>query len=279
MKQRRSVHFAILFCLAVALAIPARAEVSEPDQQSLRTDYLNKVLFFRTTYRMANQLEVSPDGLVKGAKSPGYWAVDAAVQVKNIEFRKDRVTFVCTKLWANLKDDGQLHFFPANAALKGKTDYPETTEINFRTAKDSESRAQLEERIRKVFLGEQESKLSTAPRPIAAYIQKIASETDVDPISGAGFTGTLPKAVKRPAPDLPREAQLVGLNGREDFIVLVDEGGSAAVLGFTHLLQYGIEDATIEAVKSWKFQPAMKDGHPATVRIPMFIEFKSQNRK
>jgi len=50
------------------------------------------------------------------------------------------------------------------------------------------------------------------------------------------------------------------------------------VVAFTHLLQYGIEDATMEAVKSWKFEPGMKDGHAVTVRIPMFIEFKPQSR-
>jgi hypothetical protein len=46
------------------------------------------------------------------------------------------------------------------------------------------------------------------------------------------------------------------------------------VVGFTHLLQYGAEEATIDAVKQWKFQPAMKDGKPVAVRMAAFVDFK-----
>jgi hypothetical protein len=280
MKRALNFLFAVVFLAGLAgSATPSRAEIPEADQQGIRTKYVGKVLFFRNTYRMAGQLEVSPTGEVKGAKGPGYWAVDDAVQVKDIDFRKDRVTFKCLKLWANIKDDGQLHFFPASAALKGKSNYPETVEITFRTANNPETATQLEESIHHVFLSEQEPKLSTAPQAISAYIQKSAQGADADPAAPAGFSGTLPKPISRPIPNMPREAQLVGQTGQESFIVLVDDRGNAAVVGFTHLLQYGLEETTIDAVKSWRFEPATKDGKPVTVRIPMSIDYKDKVAK
>jgi outer membrane biosynthesis protein TonB len=72
---------------------------------------------------------------------------------------------------------------------------------------------------------------------------------------------------------------LVGQAGRENFVVYVDEQGGASVTGFTSLLQYGLEETTIEAVKGWKFQPAMKGGKPVGISIPMFVNFKQEEGK
>lgn len=57
----------------------------------------------------------------------------------------------------------------------------------------------------------------------------------------------------------------------------VDEKGNAAVVGFTRLLQYGLEETTIEAVKNWKFEPATKDGKPVAMRVLMHLNYAVQN--
>jgi|GEM_PF-2568265 len=275
----------LLLALAASLVLGGaagvtRAAVSEADQQSLRTQYVGKVLIIRKCARVASQYDVQEDGTVKGDFQPGYWSVDGAVQVKDLEFHKDNVTFKCLKLWANIKDDGQLHYFPAATALKGKAgDYPQTTDIVFRTSRESLSAAEIAARVRNVCLGEQDSMLSTAPQPIAAFIQKVPAEVDIDPVTGLGFTGKPPKAIAQPTPNESREAELVGQSGRESFVVFVDDQGKAAVVGFTHLLQYGLEETTIEAVKSWKFEPATKDGKPVAIRIPVSVDYKAPDKK
>lgn len=260
-------------------AAALRAEVSEPDQTALRSQYVKKVLIFRKSYRARSRLEVNADGSVAGNLPPGFWSMDGACQVKDLEFRKDSVTVKCAKLWANIKDDSQLHYFPASAAVKGKSEYPENIDIVFRTAKTEVSAAHFQERVKQLFLGEEDSMLSAAPAPIAAYIQKVAIEPDIDPAGTKAFDGTPPQAISTPLPDLSREAALVGQAGKEEFIALVDDKGRASVMGFTHLLQYGLEETTMEAVKAWKFQPAMKDGKPVAVRMAMEIEYKRPNPK
>jgi hypothetical protein len=256
------------------LALAAGAEFPATDQEALRKQYVDKVLIFRKSYRMLDRLEVKADGTVAGKPRPGYWSMDGACQVKDLEFRKDAVILKCTKLWANVKDDGQLHYFPVSAALKGKTDYPEKMDVVFRTAAVGESVAQVNEQVNKIFLSEQEPKLAATPASISAYIQKLSVQPDIDPAASSGFDGTPPKPVSTPIPDLSREALLVGQAGKESFVLLVDEQGKANVLAFTRLLQYGLEETTIEAVKQWKFQPAVKDGKPIPVRIAMDIDYK-----
>jgi hypothetical protein len=282
--MRRSRTFILAAISAMLLGgggAVARAEVSAADQQTVRTEYVGKPLIFRKSVRMADSLEYAPDGTLKGNHVPGLWTVDGAVQVKQIDFGRDHVTFKCTKLWANIKDDGQLHFFPAAAALKGKgkAAYPETVNVILRTQEEAVSAEEFKQLVQKVFLGPSESALSATPQPIAAFIQKVPLQMDIDPITGMGFSGTPPQPVADPTPELSREALLVGQSGRESFIIYVDDRGRAAVLGFTHLLQYGLEETTIDAVRDWRFQPAMKDGKPVAVRIPMSIDYKLPEQK
>jgi hypothetical protein len=276
MKKSSLLFLAAMAALLLSGVAPTlRAAVSEADQQSLRSQYVGKALVFRKCARLVSQYDVQEDGTVKGDFQPGYWSMDGAAQVKDIEFHKDHVAFKCLKLWANIVDDGKLHYFPASAALKDKDrSYPASVDIILRTSQEKVTAADITQRLNKVCLGEHESQLSSAPQPIAAFIQKTPFEVDIDPITGHGFTGTPPKAASNALPLLPREAELMGLSGQESFVLYVDEQGKAAIVAFTHLLQYGVEEATIAAVKNWKFEPAMKDGKAVAIRIPMSITLR-----
>jgi hypothetical protein len=276
MKLRQAYSIAIVIgVLFGAAATAARARIFESDQSVLRAQYVEKVLIFRNCYRMIDKLEVLEDGTVKGKAQPGYWAVDGAFQVKTLTFGNDRVSLTGIKLWTDIQKDGVLHYFPASAALNGKGDYPSGLEVIFRTGVEVETAAQFTARVDRIFFNEQETKLDSAPAPIARYIRNEAVKVDIDPASGTGFKGTPPKPVSTPQPYLSHEASLVGQTGTENFIVLVDEQGRGSVDGFTNVLQYGLEEATMEAVKKWKFQPATLNGKPVPLRIAMNIKYRS----
>jgi TonB family protein len=38
-------------------------------------------------------------------------------------------------------------------------------------------------------------------------------------------------------------------------------------------LGMGLDEKAIEAVKNWRFEPAMKDGHPVPVQIAVEVDF------
>jgi len=104
-------------------------------------------------------------------------------------------------------------------------------------------------------------------------------QVDIDLISGPRLDGTPPKPISTPTPNLTREASLAGQAGREGFVVSVDQEGRSGVVGFTRLLQFGLEEATMEAAREWKFEPAMQQGKRVAVRIPVFIEYKRPARQ
>lgn len=270
------IKLCLLAVLVVwAFAPAAHAAFSAADEQMLSTQYSKKVLVFRTFYRYSDRLDVNPDGTIKGKYKQGYWSVDGNVQVQSVDFSKDRVSFKCAKLWADERNDGGLHFFPASAALKGKSDYSESATISFKLDGTNSTPEAFTKEVEKVFLGPDERPLTGCPRAIAAYISKTTPEVEYDPATGTGtFKGTPPKALSTPMLELSREAQLVGQKGKQTFALLVDEKGNAAVTAFTTVLNYGLEDNTLEAVKGWKFQPGVKDGQPVPVVMLMTVEYK-----
>ena len=274
MKLRRTYSIATVVAILLGAAA-ARAGISGPEQSAVRAKYVEKVLIFRSCYRVIDKLEVLEDGAMKGKAQPGYWAMDGAFQVKTLTFGKDRVSLKGIKLWADIKNDGELHYFPASAALGGKGDYPAGLEVIFGAGAEVETAAQFVARVERVFVSERDSKLASAPLPISRYIRNEAVQVDIDPVSGAGFKGTPPKPLSTPQPNPSREASLIGRMGVESFVVLVDEQGRASVDGFTKLLQYGLEEATMEAVKKWKFEPGTLDGKPVPLRMAMDIKYQA----
>jgi len=276
MKLRRTYSIATLVAVLLgAAATTARAGISESEQSAIRAKYAEKVLVFRNCYRLVKRVEVLEDGTVKGKAKPGYWSMDGAFQVKALLFEKDRVTLKGRKLWADIRQDGRLHYIPAALVLKGRGEYPEGLEVAFRTGSEAETASQFAAQVNKVFFNEQENALASAPAPISRYIRNEAVQVDVDPAAGAGFKGTPPKPLATPQPYLSVEAAIVGVTGVESFVLLVDEQGRATVEGFTTLQQYGLEEATMEAVKKWKFEPGILDGKPVPLRIAMNIDYKA----
>jgi hypothetical protein len=273
MKLRRTYSIATVVAILLGAAA-ARAGISGPEQSAVRAKYVEKVLIFRSCYRVIDKLEVLEDGTTKGKTQPGYWAMDGAFQVKTLSFGKDRVSLKGSKLWADIRKDGGLHYFPASAALKGKADYPAELEVIFRTGAEVETAAQFAARVDRIFFNDRETMLDSAPAPISRYIRNEAVQVDIDPASGAGFKGTPPKPLSTPQPPLSREAGLVGQAGVESFVVLVDEQGRASVDGFTKMLQYGLEETIMEAVKKWKFEPGTVDGKPVHLRMAMSITYQ-----
>ena len=76
---------------------------------------------------------------------------------------------------------------------------------------------------------------------------------------------------------VPTEAQSVGIEGIVVMRVVVNADGSVGdVIVKTSLdRRYGIDDAAVNAVKGWKFTPAMRDGMAVPAELTVFFEFTS----
>ncbi|HEV2197246.1 MAG TPA: energy transducer TonB [Candidatus Acidoferrum sp.] len=85
---------------------------------------------------------------------------------------------------------------------------------------------------------------------------------------------TEPACIHCPNPDYNDEARKARFQGNLKFDVVVDELGRAKRIAVIKGDENGLTARAIDAIRGWKFKPAMKDGHPVTVCVPIEVVFR-----
>ena len=75
-------------------------------------------------------------------------------------------------------------------------------------------------------------------------------------------------------PHYPEEARVARTQGAVVLEVRVGEDGSVDDVRVLQPLPNGLDEAAVEAVRQWKFQPAMKDGRAIPVVFELTISFR-----
>jgi periplasmic protein TonB len=82
-----------------------------------------------------------------------------------------------------------------------------------------------------------------------------------------------PRAVDTPDPEYSEEARKAKYQGTVVLWLIVDPSGHPKDIRVSRTLGMGLDQKAIEAVKKWKFEPAMKDGKPVAVQINVEVNF------
>jgi len=89
---------------------------------------------------------------------------------------------------------------------------------------------------------------------------------------GGGISA--PKALATPDPEYTEEARNAKTQGTCVLWMIVDQQGHPKDIKVIRGLGFGLDARAIEAVKQWRFQPAMKDGQPVNVQINVEVAFR-----
>jgi periplasmic protein TonB len=89
---------------------------------------------------------------------------------------------------------------------------------------------------------------------------------------GGGISA--PQPVSTPDPEYTEQARIAKTQGTCILWLIVDDQGRPRDIRVVRGLGMGLDAKAIEAVKQWKFQPAMKDGRPVNVQISVEVGFK-----
>jgi len=89
---------------------------------------------------------------------------------------------------------------------------------------------------------------------------------------GGGISA--PQAISTPDPQYTEEARTAKRQGTCVLWLIVDQQGHPRDIRVVRGLGFGLDARAIEAVKQWRFQPAMKDGHPVNVQISIEVGFR-----
>jgi periplasmic protein TonB len=89
---------------------------------------------------------------------------------------------------------------------------------------------------------------------------------------GGGISA--PQAISAPDPDYTEEARRAKKQGTCVLWLIVDAAGRPRDIKVVRGLGLGLDAKALEAVRQWRFQPALKDGKPVDVQISVEVEFR-----
>jgi len=83
-----------------------------------------------------------------------------------------------------------------------------------------------------------------------------------------------PRAIYDPEPEFSEEARAAKYQGKVLLWVVIAADGRPRDMRVQRSLGMGLDEKAIAAVKTWRFEPAMKDGHPVAVQVYIEVNFR-----
>ncbi len=105
----------------------------------------------------------------------------------------------------------------------------------------------------------------------------------VGPGQGGGIGGGIyrvgggvsaPRAIYDPDPEYSEEARKAKYQGTVLLWIVVGADGRPREVRVQRSLGMGLDEKAVEAVRQWRFAPAMRDGHPVAVQVNIEVNFR-----
>ena len=107
-----------------------------------------------------------------------------------------------------------------------------------------------------------------------------APPTPGQPIERIGRNGvSAPIVLFAPEPEFSKEARKDKISGRVLIYLQVSPDGLPDHVRVLRGVGYGLDEKAMEAVRSYRFKPAMKDGAPVRVEMNVEVNFQVYDRK
>ena len=84
---------------------------------------------------------------------------------------------------------------------------------------------------------------------------------------------SLPRAVYSPEPEFSDEARMAKYQGIVTLTIIVTPDGRPVDIQVSRALGMGLDEKAMAAVRTWRFEPGKKDGHPVAVRMDVEVDF------
>jgi periplasmic protein TonB len=84
---------------------------------------------------------------------------------------------------------------------------------------------------------------------------------------------TPPRPIFSPDPEFSEEARKAKFQGTCTLMLVVTADGRPTNIRVASSLGMGLDEKAIETVRTWRFEPGLKDGHPVAVEIAVEVDF------
>jgi TonB family protein len=294
---RKVIWIAIVFAAFFFVSASTRAD---DVQQHLRDQYQGKTLLLRGFYT-GDKLHYDPAGALVGSATPGNWTTDGVVFLNDIHISGSRLTIKARRLVVSSSHRTLLADTPKNQ--KKTSPLKIEAELGLRNPSPDQADAAMS----KIFLAQQDDFVALVPdywKPCvrSALIGKDpychfspefllipgtqSSDSNTStaaatpppllltgPLSRVGHGVSPPHQIFAPEPQFSEPARKAKYQGTVVLGLVVNEDGLPTNVHITAPLGYGLDEKAVQAVQTWKFKPAQKDGQPVRVEIAVEIDF------
>jgi len=112
-------------------------------------------------------------------------------------------------------------------------------------------------------------------RVVGGVVGGVVPRADLPPDTyRVGGEVKAPIVISRVEPLYPEEARRARISGIVIVEALIDKTGAVRQVQVLKPLPYGLDQAAVDAVNQWRFQPGTKDGQPVNVIFNLTVNFK-----
>jgi TonB family protein len=287
MKHMKPAMFAAVLTL-FALAFPHRSAWagSHDLETQLKANYAGKVLTLRHFYH-GDHLKFHSDGSLAGAASEGPWTIDGQIAVEEIQLHGGLLEIKGRRIYvifdSKSKPQDTLTILDTYKG-KDREDVEKllrqsVVKIEVELPSAAQGFDEVASSMRVVFAFPGESLLEVVPDYWRHYFAQLESRpgpfkpTEKLYYVGPGNGVSAPRVTFDPEPEYSEAAQKLKYQGTVVLSLVLDPAGTARDLQITKPIGLGLDERAIDAVRTWKFVPALKDGVAVPVQLNVEVNF------
>ena len=283
--KRSKPALLLAFVLFATMCSVPRAHAGDDLADQLNSEYQGKVLTLRHFYS-GKHLAFQADGSLVGAADLGPWTVDGQIFVNAIEpkgrklqIRGRRVCLVFDSKKGSPRDVLEW-LAESKADDRNKREgafWAKDVDLEIQVGSENPDIETARTAMNAVFLAPGESMQNVVPDFWRGYFDQEDSPRKI------GYSGVVysikrgevsaPHQTDSPEPSYSEDARVAKYQGTMILSVVVDPAGRAADVEIVTPLGLGLDEKAVEAVRSWSFEPAMKDGQPVAVKVMIEVDF------
>jgi len=283
-------------CFALAVTTPALA--GNQIEKQLNSDYADKLLTLRRFYE-GDHLRFHSDGRLFGDAPIGPWTLDSRIAVKGLHLKEHalvikgrRVHVVFESSDKTLKPADWIETLNRLPDKERKAVEKSVGKLEAEIEIDLPANAteqDISSAMHAVFLMPGESMIDTVPDCWRRYFAELEGHPDAarlpqvpkyamrpSPQPGAFRVSNAvyaPRAVSAPDPEYAEQARRARFQGTDVLWLIVGPDGLPRNIQVARPLGMGLDEKAVEAVSTWKFDPATKGGEPVAVQINVEVSF------
>jgi len=255
-------------CFLLPLLLLLQAAGADSDrtiQDTLNTKYARK-LFTVRDFPIGQRLVFDAEGKLLSGGSPGVFTLDGSIRVDSVRVQPDKVEIRGRHAFLNFNSrTKKLEEFISNDAMR----------LEFARKAGSSVEAGIDAALLPL------ERLTTSVPPY--WVRFLEGKTDlqpvVDPVTkvlvprASESQNLLPRNTRQVTPLYPLALKPYGITGSVLLHVIVDERGKPSVADIIEPAGFGLDQAAVEAVQQWEYDPARQDGKPVKVYFRVRINF------